>query len=311
MNYSAPNTVKNIGSFVSAPVNAVANVANHTATSLKNTAMNMKNATASIANNVWNSNMVQDIAEPIQNSYAMALENNPESIFSMPLIILLGVLIVFFILFMIFREQITWGAEIAWMRIRGWFGGGKSDVPLMPASAIPPEEAKDHPVDTSMVQKMLPGKKDVFNIATNRYTYQDAEPLCKAFGAELATYDQVKEAWSKGADWCNYGWVKGQSAVYPTQQATYDKLQAGPEGERMACGTPGINGGYFDNPELRFGVTCYGSRPSENETDVRRKMASDGSKTADGIAYNRKVQDYKAHLSDIPVNPFSESSWSG
>ena len=34
-----------------------------------------------------------------------------------------------------------------------------------------------------------------------------------AFDAELASYDQVKDAWQKGADWCNYGWVKGQAAA--------------------------------------------------------------------------------------------------
>ena len=62
-----------------------------------------------------------------------------------------------------------------------------------------------------------------------------------AFGAELATYDQVRDAWKSGADWCNYGWVKGQAAVYPTQQETYDKLQTGAEDQRMACGMPGVN----------------------------------------------------------------------
>ena len=71
----------------------------------------------------------------------------------------------------------------------------------------------------------------VFNVARNLYTFEEAEPLCKAFGAELATYDQVKSAYEKGADWCNYGWVKGQLAVYPTQQSTYDKLQQGPPGQ--------------------------------------------------------------------------------
>jgi hypothetical protein len=156
---------------------------------------------------------------------------------------------------------------------------------------------------------MLPGKKEVFNIASGKYTYTDAEPLCKAFGAELATYDQVKDAWNKGADWCNYGWVKGQAAVYPTQQTSYDKLQAGPEDQRMSCGVPGVNGGYFDNPELRFGVNCYGSKPTENETDTRFLEEKKHNLTADALIYDKKVHDYKANMKQIPVNPFKTGSW--
>jgi hypothetical protein len=166
------------------------------------------------------------------------------------------------------------------------------------------------PIDQQSVEKILPGKKEVFNISQNKYTYTDAEPLCKAFGAELATYDQVKDSWNKGADWCNYGWIKGLAAVYPTQQETYDKLQAGPEDQRDACGIPGINGGYFDNPDLKFGVNCYGSKPSENEADVRKIMADNGDLTPGALEYDRKVRDYKVHRNEIPVNPFKPGTWS-
>jgi hypothetical protein len=168
----------------------------------------------------------------------------------------------------------------------------------------------NHKVDHHAVNKILPGKKEVFNVANNKYTYTDAEPLCKAFGAELATYDQVKDAWQQGADWCNYGWVKGQAAVYPTQQSTYDKLQAGPEGQRGSCGIPGVNGGYFDNPEMKFGVNCYGNKPGQNEADVRHTMAKNGNLTPSALEYDKKVQDYKAHMSETPVNPFNATSWS-
>jgi hypothetical protein len=84
----------------------------------------------------------------------------------------------------------------------------------------------------------------VFNISKNNYTYYDAEPLCKALGAELATYDQVKDAWRTGADWCNYGWSDGQNAFFPTQQKTFDILQ-GIEGHEHDCGRPGVNGGFI------------------------------------------------------------------
>jgi hypothetical protein len=147
--------------------------------------------------------------------------------------------------------------------------------------------------------------KQVFNINRNLYTFSEAEPLCRAFGAELATYDQVKDAYKSGADWCNYGWVKGQLAVYPTQKATYDKLQHGPEHERMSCGLPGVNGGYFPNEDQRFGVNCYGSRPAETALDERMQKAE----TSD-IAFDRQVNHYKTELDTIAVNPWSSRQWS-
>lgn len=305
MNTSSANTPKNnFGSFVMAPVSAVKNATSNMVSAVKNTTSNLSGNVANTAKNVWNSDMVQSIAEPIQNSYQVTMENDT-SLISIPVILLLGSLVILFILFLIFREQVLFVLEVVWIKVKNWFS-----PPV--ATVVPPPEFtnEDPPVERSAVENILPGKKQVFNIANNKYRYSDAEPLCKAFGAELATYDQVKEAWSKGADWCNYGWIKGQAAVYPTQSATYDKLQAGPEDQRGACGVPGVNGGYFDNPDLRYGVNCYGSRPSENETDVRKKMQSDGVMTQDGLVYNRKVQDYKAHLTETPVNPFSEQVWS-
>ncbi len=150
-----------------------------------------------------------------------------------------------------------------------------------------------------------PGKKQVFNISRNIYTYGEAEPLCRAFGAELATYDQVKEAYEAGADWCNYGWVKGQQAVYPTQKSTWEKLQGGPESERLSCGMPGMNGGYFPNADQRFGVNCYGPRPAESALD-ERVAAED----RENIAFDREVNHFKAELGSIAVTPWSSKQWS-
>ena len=127
----------------------------------------------------------------------------------------------------------------------------------------------------------------------------------------MATYEQVKEAHAAGADWCNYGWVKGQMAVYPTQKETYEKLQKGAPEYRTACGRPGVNGGYFDNPDLRFGVTCYGTRPAEGSTDelLESQVALPPS-TAE-IEYDKKVQKFREQLSTLTVLPFNRSQWSG
>jgi hypothetical protein len=293
-NLKAPNNTAppmNFGSFVSAPVNAIKNAAN-----------NVVNNTKNVFNNV----IPNDITEPIANSVNAAIENTPQPFVSIPIIVTLGILIVLFIIVVMFRQQIAAGLELAWENIKNFLGLSQP-APVPPQPEFVPEAQF---FNQGALDKVLPGKKEVFNVAENKYTYSDADALCKAFGAELASYDQVKDAWEKGADWCNYGWVKGQAAVYPTQQSTYDKLQAGPEDQRMACGVPGVNGGYFDNPEMRFGVNCYGSKPSENETDARKIMAQNGDLTPEALAFDRKVQGYKANMGQIPVNPFKPGTWS-
>ena len=255
---------------------------------------------------MMNGNMSSNFTEPINESINSAFESDTSPYVSIPIILGLGLLIILFIIFIIFRNQVTVGLEIVWQKIKAIFG--YSEPAIEPA---PPSYAPDSPVpEPSAIEKILPSKKEVFNIAQDKYTYTDAEPLCKAFGAELATYDQVKEAWNKGADWCNYGWIKGQSAVYPTQQSTYEKIQMGPEEQRMSCGTPGVNGGYFDNPELRFGVNCYGSKPSQTNADERNQMKKNHNLTPETILYDKKVQDYKVNLDQIPVNPFTSGTWS-
>ena len=181
--------------------------------------------------------------------------------------------------------------------------------PAATGVAPPVQEPPSDAQVGSVIEKVLPtGAQQVFNVSSNKYTYYDAEPLCKALGAELATYDQVKEAWSKGADWCNYGWVKGQMAVYPTSQETYDKAQSGPEEERTQCGVAGVNGGYFDNPELRYGVTCYGKKPANNvanSADIARNTPT----SPEALAYDKKVAEFKQQASTMAILPKNSHSW--
>ena len=180
-----------------------------------------------------------------------------------------------------------------------------------PGTPGPGTPASDVTIKTA--EKMLPtglgaGSTQVFNVSSNKYTYYDAEPLCKALGAELATYDQVKEAWSKGADWCNYGWIKGQMAVYPTSDESFNKLQKGPAEQKLACGRPGVNGGYFDNPELRYGVTCYGEKPSKENHDIMNSsMATPTS--PDALEFDKKVADFKLEADTIGIMPFNSNKW--
>jgi Ca2+/Na+ antiporter len=46
--------------------------------------------------------------------------------------------------------------------------------------------------------------KEVFYVGPNNYQYTEARAVCAAYGADLATYDQLMEAYSSGAEWCGY-----------------------------------------------------------------------------------------------------------
>jgi Extracellular link domain len=220
--------------------------------------------------------------------------------------------VVFITLMSLFSEQIAAGYNTVVNSMRGNLGLSQTppehSEPNTVNSGIP--EPGDSADQGSIVEKILPpGNREVYSVSKNTFTYYDAEPLCKALGAELATYDQVKSSWERGADWCNYGWVKGQMAVYPTQKETWDKLQKGPEDQRLACGNPGLNGGYFDNPEMKFGVTCYGSKPSQSAHDST--VAGKGAPRSPGeLEFDKKVAHFQSEADTMGILPFNGSKWS-
>jgi hypothetical protein len=162
--------------------------------------------------------------------------------------------------------------------------------------------------ETSVPQIKL--KPQVFNIPENNYVYSDAKALCSAYGARLATYQEVEDVYNKGGEWCNYGWSDEQMALFPTQQKTYDALQK-IEGHENDCGRPGVNGGYMKNPELKFGVNCYGYKPrmtpEEEELMSTRPIYP---KTEKDIAMENRVKYWKDKLSEILVSPFNHQRWS-
>ena len=152
--------------------------------------------------------------------------------------------------------------------------------------------------------------KQVFNIPGNNYIYSDAKALCNAYGADLANYKQVEDSYNSGAEWCNYGWSDGQMALFPTQQTTYDGLQKIP-GHENDCGRPGINGGFMANPDLKFGVNCYGYKPkiTEEEEELMQDIPV-YPRTAKDILLENRVDYWKERLPDILVSPFNHKNWS-
>jgi len=160
-----------------------------------------------------------------------------------------------------------------------------------------------------------PNNQEVFNVSNNIYEYDDAAAVCSIYGAKLANYEQIEESYKDGAEWCNYGWSEGQMIYYPTQKETWNKLQKDPK-MKNACGRPGINGGYINNPYLKFGVNCYGVKPTKTDDNINKSSCSFDSvptltpKTAADLAFDKKVKYWKDHQNDIKINKFNNNKWS-
>ena len=139
--------------------------------------------------------------------------------------------------------------------------------------------------------------------------YENAKAVCQAYGADLASYDQIEKAYNSGAEWCNYGWSADQLALFPTQQKTYNKLQT-IQGHENDCGRPGINGGYIANPEVRFGVNCYGNKPKiTSQEEEIMKTATPYPESAKDIAFQKRVDFWKNKVDQILVSPFNYDTW--
>ena len=151
---------------------------------------------------------------------------------------------------------------------------------------------------------ITPYIKEVFHVSDNLYSYDEAAAVCAANGAELASFDQIQEAFSLGAEWCSYGWSAGAMALYPTQQSTWSALQGElQESKRTACGRPGVNGGYFD-PKLKFGVNCYGIKPKNHGMKFPQPLPTDDPKS-----FDRMVDKFKKML-PMKLTGFNRDIWS-
>ena len=194
-----------------------------------------------------------------------------------------------------------------------------------PPPKLTPVDKKDCSLDNSCPEKPKPIEKkcedcgnEVFNISNNDYTFEQASKICQAYNAELATYDQLLEAHKKGANWCNYGWSKNQLALFPIQKDFYDKLQKAPNDVKDACGDPGVNGGFFKDKDLKFGVNCYGKRPKPDPSRIVYTSKTDDSQIqniineSSLIKKDEELEKYKKDIknNEIELMPYSDNKWS-
>jgi len=175
----------------------------------------------------------------------------------------------------------------------------KQDEPTVSPKLTPPRPDPE---------PISPSDEEVFNVSNNIYTYEDAPAVCQALDAKLATAKQVQQAYNSGADWCNYGWTNGQLALYPTQKKTFKKLQK-LEGHEHDCGIVGVNGGYFQNPDLQFGVNCYGKKPepSVKEKDMIGYFPDYVSEKETRLL--ERVAQIKQNVSELTISPFNSTEW--
>jgi heme/copper-type cytochrome/quinol oxidase subunit 2 len=212
-------------------------------------------------------------------------------------------------------EVIMWGTFIVLIIINGYqyffniniltsvqdlFG----DKPKIDITVQQPES------DSESTVPQLKYFKQVFHVPGNEYTYDDAKDVCKAFDARLASYDEVEKAYATGGEWCSYGWSENQMALFPTQKKTWNKLQ-NIKGHENDCGRPGINGGFIANPDVRFGINCYGFKPKITASEADdMKTASVYPKTLKDMKKQERVAYWQTKLNDVLVSPFNNDVWS-
>ena len=148
---------------------------------------------------------------------------------------------------------------------------------------------------------------EVYQVAEDLYTYGEAAEICKVLDSRLATYEDIELAYKNGAEWCGYGWSENQMAFFPTQSATWDKMQKHPETKNL-CGRPGINGGFMSDPKLKFGVNCYGVKPDER---MRSKCTEPDTPEYLALFGGGKIASDASKLKDtLQIKPFRPDFWS-
>jgi hypothetical protein len=188
--------------------------------------------------------------------------------------------------------------DLMYSTVASWWG--------MKPTVAPTEQSKEADV-------VAAGGDEVFNVSNNLYTYDDAQAVCSAYGARLANYDEIEDAYNKGAEWCNYGWSDNQMAFFPTQKETWNKLQK-VQKLKNNCGRPGVNGGFMANPNLKFGVNCYGKKPAPRDSDMAmlaEKQNQIVPKTPEQVELEQKIKFWKDNSDKLlNINSYNQKKWS-
>ena len=136
---------------------------------------------------------------PILNTISKAnspVANNSGKGWNTPLLWVCILLFVILMLLGLYYREIIDGMNKISEKLRLWLTGYGSppeekqeNIPVAPPT--PPQDeatANRHDLKSKIVERIIPPAKEVFTVSKNNFSYYDAAPLCKALGAELATY---------------------------------------------------------------------------------------------------------------------------
>ena len=103
--------------------------------------------------------------------------------------------------------------------------------------------------------------------------------------------------------------------------STWEKLQkeskkgkcGSPNVGNQSCGRPGINGGIIKNPNIRFGVNCYGKKPEPSKSELalmKANMEVKQPETPGDRNLQAKMDVWKNHADKfLLVNSFNRTKW--
>tara|TARA_B100001094_G_scaffold314407_1_gene353220 strand:+ start:424 stop:1050 length:627 start_codon:yes stop_codon:yes gene_type:complete len=129
----------------------------------------------------------------------------------------------------------------------------------------------------SFIEKIYIQKKEVFYV-DGRYTYKEANHVCKSLNNRIATLKELYDNYKLGANWCKYGWLEAKIVAYPNQI------------KNSFCGKSGINGNYQENEDKNYGVVCIGIKPD--------------------VIMEKDIKEYKLEEVSDKILPFSDKYWS-
>lgn len=159
--------------------------------------------------------------------------------------------------------------------------------------------------------------KEVFYIYS-KFNYLEAQEICKSYNGSLATLKQLEEAYSNGANWCNWGWLSDEIIGYPVQVKYWSDMEGRHKGH---CGpTAGINKLSNIDPLQRYGVNCYGIKPKKTKKDkeLDTVIGDDSEESLNSQIQKCKASKQKAkkqkwltkQKKDIRILDFNDSKWS-
>lgn len=207
-------------------------------------------------------------------------------------------------------EIIIWSIFVLLIVINGMMYIFDIDITTSIQNLFSAKPELDIVINSGESSNNLQPSKQVFHISNNKYSYDDAKAICTAYDGRLANWKEIESAYNKGADWCSMGWSDGQMALYPTQFNKWSKLQE-IEGHEQDCGRPGVNGGYIDNPNVRFGVNCFGFKPKMSAADSSAmKMSPPFPTTRREHIFDKQVDYWRDKLPNLSISPFNNNNWS-